>query len=142
MTNLKEILIIKIAYKYLTNGPESFELSRVFYNSRVTRLLFVAYILTLGFQRLTYAFSDLSFLPWVLVVATHTVESYLWWELALSADYLKNTTLNDFILRILTFKSQEEIHLFILLLLVPTFVVIFTLVGPARRDASSSKKTK
>ena len=90
----------------------------------------MTYILTLGFQRLTYATGDRHFWPWVFLVLTHLVEAWLWWTLGLEAGYMTGySSVLEMVKDIATMQHAKS-PFALLLLLVPVIVGIFLLTGP------------
>ncbi len=100
------------------------------------RLLYCAYILTLGLQRLTFGLESGAFGSWLCLIATHVVEMLLWWTLALDSGFnQENLTFSDVLRKAVSFQLPPQCT--ILLLLVPLIVLFIVLSGP-----SNQKKIK
>ena len=127
------------AYKYLNEGAESFEFSAHFLTDPHAKYLYVMFILTLGLQRLTFATSDRGFFPWLCLVVTHVIESIFWWKLAFINNIIGDQPIDAFLMDVVTFKHGHS-HYFILLVLVPSFVVMFLLAGWEKTKPAGQKR--
>lgn len=108
----------------------------MFHPDPSTKALFVTYVLTLGFQRLTFATGNRTFWPWVFLLLTHVVEAWMWWTLGLEAGYMTGyLNVQDMVKDIATFNHVKPFSF--ILLLVPAIVGLFLIAGP-----ESEKKKK
>lgn len=110
------------------------------------RLLYSAYILTLGLQRLTFAVTDITVMSWLLIFVTHFVESTLWWGLAISkytGETLISASPKEYlkILDIATKSPQGSLQK-ILLLVVPALAIAFLVLGGPRSMKTAGRKKK
>lgn len=91
------------------------------------RILYAAYILTLGLQRLTFSAVSANILSWVCLIGTHMVEAWLWWSLAIEK-YQVDTSSHNFTemisITLSRVKNQSE---YVLLYGVPFLCLLFTL---------------
>jgi hypothetical protein len=109
-----------------------------FHEDPSSRALCFTYILTLGFQRLTYATGDRQFWPWVFLVLTHVVEAWMWWTIGIQAGYLDGyESVTDFVVAVATANHAEKFSK--ILLIVPVLILVFLVTGP---ESSSTKQKK
>jgi hypothetical protein len=128
------------AYKYLTQGAEDFEFQALYLGDTNATYLYVMFILCLGLQRLTFALGEGGFGPWLCLVVTHAFESVFWWKLALHNDVMGGRPVQDFLVDVLSFSKAKHAHYFILLLLVPSFVLMFLLCGWTSKRVGGGEK--
>mmetsp|Transcript_28624 Transcript_28624/g.48336 ORF Transcript_28624/g.48336 Transcript_28624/m.48336 type:complete len:149 (+) Transcript_28624:60-506(+) len=122
--------------------PDPEELHTQFHSNPSTRALCVTYILTLGFQRLTYATGDRQFWPWVFLMLTHIVEAWMWWTLGIEAGYMDGyDSVPDFVQAAVTRKHPKAFSM--ILVFVPVIIAILLISGPeSGKDSSNDKKKK
>ena len=104
------------------------------------KILYCAYILTLGFQRLTYGVTTATFNSWLCLIGTHVVETALWWSFALSPRFSKGLPIPDLIKNVVTANAKWGGPHAILVLIGVPFLVLSMLLQPPK--ASKSKKTE
>lgn len=96
------------------------------------KILYCAYILTLGLQRLTFAYGNQSVGSWLCLVTTHAIECGLWWSLALSEEFNKNNlSVTELFVEAAQLKLPGGINTAIMLLIVPTLTMYFLINGIA-----------
>ena len=139
--SLDILLPLSTASKFLRNGPDSHEiLFQPFTATGATKALMVMFTLTLGLQRLTFSTGDGGVFPWLCLVGTHVFESIFWWAVAVDVGVINTTSVPNLLIRLLTNRSPEDIHLFILLFFVPIIALIFLTSGPSSKHNSEHKK--
>jgi hypothetical protein len=110
-----------------------------FHEDPSSRALCFTYILTLGFQRLTYATGDRQFWPWVFLVLTHVVEAWMWWTIGYHEGYLDGfESVTDFFVAAAT-SSNPDVFTKVLLI-VPVLILVFLVTGPESNSAKQKKK--
>lgn len=124
------VFVISVS-KLLLKGADSHEiLFQPFLASSATTALFAAFTLILGLQRLTFSTGDGGLFPWLCLVATHVFESIFWWYIAVDIGVLDNSSVVDLLVRLLSNRTEEDKHLFILLFFVPVIALTFLASGP------------
>lgn len=113
-----------------------------FHANPATKALFVTYILTLGFQRLTFATGDRTFWPWVFLLLTHLIETWMWWTLGLEAGYMNGYAGTSEMLVDIVTMNHKKSPFAILLVLVPVIVGVFLVAGPEVESAGSKNPKK
>ena len=107
-------------------------------------MLYCAFVLTLGLQRLTFAFGGRGFGSWLALVITHAIESSLWWGLALHPEFnTKSLGWQELAAKAAHLDLPGGPQTSILLLFVPFLALLFIVLGPNRKgDISQIKKVK
>ena len=103
------------------------------------KILYCAYILTLGFQRLTYGLTSASYKSWLCLLGTHLVEAGLWWSFALAPRFRNGLPIVDLIKNVVTLKSSGGPHAILVLIGVPLLLLSMVLQPPR---AGKSKKVE
>ncbi len=107
-----------------------------------TKILLCTYLMTLGFQRVSWATGNKNFGSWLCLIGTHASEAIMFWSFAMQPTFNKaNLNFVDFLVALVQFKVGTPFTTFILLF-VPFMVVYFILCGPgtAKKNKPSAKK--
>ena len=128
-------------HQYIPSHSLKISLTTTFLCIFIARVksLYCGYVLTLGLQRLTFAYSEGNMQVWMCLVAAHTIETGLWWSLALD-DAFNTDKLGVLEIAVRAAKLQLPGGLLtsILLLGVPSLTLLFALSG--FRTKSNKKK--
>lgn len=80
---------------------------------------------------MTFASGGGGLLPWVCLLVTHSLETVFWWSLALHPSFnTKSLGVAKLAIEAISFKLPGAADTFILLIVVPLLVAIFTVLGP------------
>ena len=120
--------------------------SEFFFSDPSGRYMWVAFVVVLGLQRLQYAFTpvpkDKFHWPWVFLVATHCLETALWYKLAMEQPFWSSSTNGNtsigavnprdmFIWSVtLSGEVQHKLTNFVMLVGVPLITLSFATWGP------------
>ena len=108
------------------------------YKIPALKALLVAFTTFLGLLRLQWVVSGRTVLSWVCIIATHIVEATMFWTMAIQPHFnTKGLSFVDLVVDVLKFNYGTMDS--VILLLVPSLVMLFTLSGPllpavAKRD--------
>jgi hypothetical protein len=106
-----------------------------------TRLLWCAWLMTLGFQRVSWALGNRNFGSWLCLIGTHMSEAIMFWSFALLTKNPNNLSFPDFFQQLIQQKIVDTYSTFVLLF-VPALVVYFLLCGPGDNKSGAEKKSK
>lgn len=104
------------------------------------RVVYCAFVLMLGCQRLTYAVSKPTTLSWLMLVLTHTIEAAFWWIMALEPSFRQGMSIPDLLVAAATMKTGAGFFGPLLLIGVPLLVVNFLLAGPPKTKKSDKRE--
>ncbi len=107
------------------------------FGNKLVKVLYSAYILTLGLQRLTWSFGvyknksmAFSFLNYLCLLATHTAEAWLWWSCALEPHFnVKQQSALDILIDAAQGNARGGALTTILLVGVPALVLYFSIAA-------------
>lgn len=110
-----------------------------FYEDTYTNSLLCSFLLYLGLLRLQYVYSGKTFISWLILILTHSIECVFFWNLAYaSKDFnIKQLPLKEFIIDVISMNYDKLST--VILLGVPCLVIYF-LFSPS--TSSSNKKSK
>jgi hypothetical protein len=94
------------------------------------KVVFGTYLSTLGIQRLSWALGNGGFWPWLCLIASHVIESVMWWTFALLPEFRRDMSIVDLCIDVVCVRSIGGVHAVIVLYLVPVLIGIFILTGP------------
>lgn len=99
------------------------------YTDPTVKLLFCTMITFLGLLRVIWVVSGQTYASWFCIVATHFVESAMFWQLALLPHFNKSLLQpNEFVIKVITL--QFDAGSTVILLLVPVLAFILLMSGP------------
>lgn len=100
-----------------------------------TKILLCTYLMTLGFQRVSWATGNRSVGSWLCLIGTHASEGIMFWSLALQPSFNKgNLPFFEFLKALVQLKITNPFSTFILLF-IPFSVVYFALCGPGKEKS-------
>ena len=102
------------------------------------KILWCAWVLTLGFQRLTYATTVPTLGSWLSLCATHIAEAAMWWSFALSPGFRQGLTVEELVKHVATMNSSAGVPGFIVLFGVPLMVLSFLLQPPSTNNTKKN----
>jgi len=97
------------------------------------RVVFCTWLVTLGCQRLTYAFSEPTFGSWIFLVITHIAELAMWYYFAMLPSFRGELTFEEMVVEVATLKSVGGAHAFICIIGVPLLILSFIINFPKYR---------
>jgi hypothetical protein len=103
-----------------------------------TKLLLCTWLMTLAFQRLSWASGNRNFGAWFCVIGTHATEATFLWSLALTTFNKANLPPIDFLKALVKLEVADPFSTFVLLF-VPLLVVYLTLGGPGGEKKKAKK---
>ncbi len=105
-----------------------------------TKILLCTYLMTLGFQRVSWATGNRTVGSWLCLIGTHASEAIMFWSLALQPPFNKaSLPFPQFLAALVQGKITDRFSTFVLLF-VPILVVFFVLSGPGNKTKSASKR--
>jgi hypothetical protein len=134
------------AYKFYFHGEQIVEVDKltpaIIGTEEACRILFCTYIITLGIQRLSWAFGSGGLLAWLFLLLTHLVEWGMWCGFAFLPKFRGDLTLHELFHEVLSLKSDGGAHALVVLILLPVVILFFLLMGPSQFQTTTSKKAK
>jgi hypothetical protein len=104
-----------------------------------TKILLCTWLMTLAFQRLSWASGNRNFGAWLCVVGTHMTEAIFLWSLALLPTFNKaNLPPIEFLKALVQLEAADPFSTFVLLF-VPLLVAYLTLGGPGGEKKKAKK---